>query len=52
MSSWLWFLAAASSAVFVALVALVELLAELQRRRDRRDAELWRNRMNRMGGRR
>jgi hypothetical protein len=44
-----WFLAAASTAVFVALVALVELLAGLQRRRDRRDAELWRNRM---GGRR
>jgi hypothetical protein len=44
-----WFLAAASSAVFVALVALVEIVAGLQRRRDRRDAELWRNRM---GGRR
>ena len=44
-----WFLAAASTAVFVALVALVELVAGLQRRRDRRDADAWRAKM---GGRR
>jgi hypothetical protein len=44
-----WFLAAASAAVFVALVCLVELAAGLQRRRDRRDAEVWKRQM---GGRR